>query len=431
MVLREYKDEYNTLKKMEKMLNTQDIDDAYLEIRKQTKLPERIVDHKDVSNNLDSTTPTNDNEHIVDSQVISAKDFSESEPAKSYNASTWSSETSNQKKDEKIIYLTKEELESIVAKAVTEALSSMNLNKNVDSTPQVEEEVTKVKDSHPIEESNLDSNSQALPDEEIDAINRSTREESEEDFEPIVKVSKWDWLKKHKKPILIGLGITAIALSCAVGLPALIPALKTMNSSQETANLAVLMLDNAKEASKLEVAAQGTLHNANIALANKITGMSNIKSAYDSASGIWTLNSLKLPDFIISETHKALDAASQFAGIRDKMLAGGAVGLGLLGTGICMPRKKSQEYQKTVNKIEEYQEHIEFKTNDELDKVYRDITSSINTSESLKGWEKKKLLKKLKKAKSNIDFEIQYRDDPNFEARNSLDNTSSTKGFKM
>lgn len=324
-----------------------------------------------------------------------------------------------------LIHITPEQLEQLITDSVVRTLTQLNLSAHTQApvVPQPEQQQTPEpppENPTPSEQSDQPEQVPDLTPEQQAAMAQAMIHgipehtvDDDDDLEPIVKVTKWQWIKNHKKPILIALGITAMALSVALGIHNLLPALKVIDSSQALANLGGQMIENSKLAS-LGVD-HLSLHSANTALAEQITEMSQIKHTFDAASGTWTFGTKVLPDFVTAQLTKASEAREAVSAIKTAMTAGGLTGLGLFGTGLVMPRAKSQEFKDIAKEIKDYPENIEFTTTDDLDAKHDALARKIKKSTTLKEWEKKKLLKKLKKTQKKVDYEIEYRDDPNFE----------------
>jgi len=463
-VLEEFKDEYSALKRMKEILenNFQQAEDyEYLNARKITKLPklaagmEERFAHSLAQENEQNFNPSpapapapapapvqshkltqEEIERILGGDLGSnpeppAEPIAEiNNPIKPEPAPAPApAPAGSEQQQDNLIYLTPDQLEKLVSDAVTKALAQINLGSNTQTptAPESEQPPLDPTQQGPEQNPNPGEPPEQVPDltpEQEAAMAQAMlngvpeHNNDDDDLEPIVKVSKWQWIKNHKKPILIALGITAMALTVVLGLHNIFPALKVIENSQELANLGGQMLENSKLAS-LGVD-HLSLHSANTALAEQITEMSQIKHTFDAASGTWTFGTKGLQDFVTSQLAKAAAAEHTVSTIKAAMTAGGITSFGLLGTGLIMPRAKSQEFKDIAKEIKEYPNNIEFSTNNELDARHNALESKINESTTLKNWEKKKLLKKLKKAQKNVDYEIQYRDDPNFEAGTAL-----------
>ena len=223
------------------------------------------------------------------------------------------------------------------------------------------------------------------------------------DEEPVavVKTTPWQWIKNHKKQILIAIGITALAVATVVLVTQLLPALAASAKAAQTAGLFSQMLSNG---SMWQAAAAGekvALHGANTALANTISSMTGAAASFNAHTGIWTIGGKVLPTAAKAAAIKAGSAQATASLLTKLTLGTGLGGLGALGTGLLIP-KRSDEYKRINNKIKMFKK--DFDLNDpENVQSFEILFEQIQSSEKLNDDEKKVLFRKLNSFAKKMD----------------------------
>ncbi len=254
------------------------------------------------------------------------------------------------------------------------------------------------------------------PDEDPTKNPKNNPDHPEKEEEPLYEVvatKAWNWVKGHKKQILIGLGITAITIATVVALTQLVPAIYAMMQANAAATQASNIAGIAAEMVKnsqlhhLSVASEKVaLHSANTALGNILSTLTKVPVNFNTSTYIWTVGSEALTDFVATSAASAATAAASAADAVAKVgflskasLITGVGGLGTLGAGLLMPMsKKSKEFLALKEEINALLANAQEKPLDEQNKAAQEISSKIIVSNTLTERERTILFKRLQKA---------------------------------
>ena len=210
----------------------------------------------------------------------------------------------------------------------------------------------------------------------------------------VVKKRPLTWLNEHRKQILIALAITALVIAVITTFSYLIPALTSAAEIAEVSTLSTSMVNNAALWHTADAAVQTTLHAQNVALAQSLQNIAGIKTAYETATGIWTIGGMELSQFATAATMSAQNAIAATTTTANTLLGISTAGslMGVLGA--IVPNKKSDEYLKYKEKIQEWGA-LDTSAQHQL---LKDIQNS-NLSDN----EKNRLLKKIDKLQNKIE----------------------------
>lgn len=226
------------------------------------------------------------------------------------------------------------------------------------------------------------------------------KSEPEELFE-VIETTPWEWIKAHKKQLLIALGLTALTITVAIFLTQLMPALAAASKAQNVAGLAAEMIKNGSMWHGATTAEQLALHSANTGLASTLSSITGIESSFAPASGLWTFGAETLSKFAASTAAEAALASAKVASLTKLTSLTGLVGLGSLGVGLA-PKKRSKDYKEILSMIRELKEKEKNITLEEINNISNMINSRILTSDNLSSEEKGILFKRLEKTLKNI-----------------------------
>ena len=243
------------------------------------------------------------------------------------------------------------------------------------------------------------------PDEIIDTYTTppTTTEENKEETkveEPKVKVvarRACKWINKHKKQILIAIGISLLIVAVIVALQYLIPAITAMLKTGEVASLSSAMLNNGALWHGAIASEQAALHGANTALASAIQTMTGSQALFDVGTGIWTFGGTELSQFAASAVANAASATSAATAISNGVLGLGITGLGLTGLGAILPKAKSEAYKKILSSIKDLKRNIANMSHEEVEQKVAQIIAEIKSAEGLTESEKNRLINKSDK----------------------------------
>lgn len=258
---------------------------------------------------------------------------------------------------------------------------------------------------------------------------KKKEEDNLDDLDGLVEVEKitpWKWVKKHKKAILIGLGIAALSVTAIIVINQLIPAYiaslaaesaaveatATATKASQVAGLAGDMIKNGKLWSTVSQAQQINLHSANVNLANMISHLTGTANAFNGGTGAWTFGAETLTQFAASATstaqtlsnaaNAAITAAATAASkvslltnIANFGIIGGAASF---GTGLLIPKEKSKEYHEIKKMIDAYVRDIPNMDNKAKTTRAQEISNRIIASDTIDNKERDILLRKLQKA---------------------------------
>ena len=210
----------------------------------------------------------------------------------------------------------------------------------------------------------------------------------------VVKKRPLTWLNEHRKQILIALAIAALVIAVITTFSYLIPALTSAAEIAEVSTLSTSMVNNAALWHTADAAVQTTLHAQNVALAQSLQNIAGIKTAYETATGIWTIGGMELSQFATAATMSAQNAIAATTTTANTLLGISTAGslMGVLGA--IVPNKKSDEYLKYKEKIQEWGA-LDTTAQQQL---LKDIQNS-NLSDN----EKNRLLKKIDKIQNKIE----------------------------
>lgn len=210
----------------------------------------------------------------------------------------------------------------------------------------------------------------------------------------VVKKRPLTWLNEHRKQILIALAIAALVIAVITTFSYLIPALTSAAEIAEVSTLSTSMVNNAALWHTADAAVQTTLHAQNVALAQSLQNIAGIKTAYETATGIWTIGGMELSQFATAATMSAQNAIAATTTTANTLLGISTAGslMGVLGA--IVPNKKSDEYLKYKEKIQEWGA-LDTSAQQQL---LKDIHNS-NLSDN----EKNRLLKKIDKLQNKIE----------------------------
>lgn len=239
-------------------------------------------------------------------------------------------------------------------------------------------------------------------------------EQSEDDLVEVTGFSPWQWISDHKKQIIISLGITALSVGLCIAVTQLLPAYIAATNASQVAGLASEMLKNASLHHVSIASEKLALHGANTALANVISSMTGLSNSFNTATGVWTLGSETLAQFAPAAAKAAATASAKVASLSNTALLSGVGGLGLMGIGTWLPKKKSKKYLSIKNSITEMNMESQELSNEEITKRAQEISNKIIEDNDLAESERtilfKKLQKTLKKARKNLPNNIENED---------------------
>ena len=238
------------------------------------------------------------------------------------------------------------------------------------------------------------------PEEIIDVYTTPTKTPEKKIEEPKVKVvarRACKWINKHKKQILIAIGISLLIVAVIVALQYLIPAITAMLKTSEVATLSSTMINNGALWHGAVAGEQMALHSANTALASTIQTMTGSQALFNTGTGIWTFGGTELSKFAASAIANAASAASTATAISNGVLGLGITGLGLTGLGAILPKKRSEAYQKILNSIKDLKKNIANMSHEEVQQKVAQILAEIETTEGLTANEKNRLINKSDK----------------------------------
>ena len=314
--------------------------------------------------------------------------------------------------------LPKKESTQPVANTAIEALEPIEVKEEKEIKPVIKnEEVEQVVEAKQVNEvaeeidtftTNIDND--ALNSEEVldvtppQAVAEDTKVDAPvQNIEPnnfygqkikVVKKRPLAWLNEHRKQILIALAIAALVIAVITTFSYLIPALTSAAEIAEVSTLSTSMVNNAALWHTADAAVQTTLHAQNVALAQSLQNIAGIKTAYETATGIWTIGGMELSQFATAATMSAQNAIAATTTTANTLLGISTAGslMGVLGA--IVPNKKSDEYLKYKEKIQEW---------GALDtSAQQQLLKDIHNS-NLNDNEKNRLLKKIDKLQNKIE----------------------------
>lgn len=248
-----------------------------------------------------------------------------------------------------------------------------------------------------------------------------------EDLVEVEKITPWKWVKKHKKAILIGLGISALAITTIIFFNQILPALAakaaaevaaegavtTATKASQIAGLASDMINNGKLwATAATQAEQLGLHSANVSIANTIGNLTGTSAVFSETAGAWTFGSQTLAQFAASTAAtaeslsaaattaiaNAATAAAQFTKLTHIGAALGTAGWASFGAGMLIPKDKSKEYHEIKKMIDAYKKDIPSLDKNKRTSRAQEISNKIIASDEISNNERDILLRKLQQA---------------------------------
>lgn len=172
--------------------------------------------------------------------------------------------------------------------------------------------------------------------------------------EPKIKViakRACKWLNKHKKQILIGVGISLLIVATIVAIQYLLPAITSMIKASEVANLSMAMVNNGAAWHAAIASEQAALHSANTALASAIQTITGNQALFNIGSGVWTIGGTELGHFTAGAIATAAKSTAVVSSLSNALLGLGIGGLGTTALGALLPQNKSEKYIELRKKI--------------------------------------------------------------------------------
>lgn len=210
-----------------------------------------------------------------------------------------------------------------------------------------------------------------------------------------VKSSKpWNYVKDNKKKVvLVGLGVAALTVATVSAIDNIQPMLSELTRANQIATTANAMANNSTLWYAVPDAFKMTLHSANVGLSNTLSSMTGLTPSFDSVTGIWTIGSETLSEFVTSASVKAGE-------IYSKILESGIISVGLTGLGlksIAVGKRKSEEYYNILKSIKTLNSKIDELTSEQILETAQVIIYQVNTKQALNDKEKNILFKKIQK----------------------------------
>ncbi len=231
--------------------------------------------------------------------------------------------------------------------------------------------------------------------QEIAVQGTDTQKDDDDDLIEVVKVTPWEWIQRHRKQILIALGVTAITISVVVLMTQLWPAIKAMETTKNVAGMLADMVRNSKLWHTADAGGKLFLHGSSVDLAGKISQITGVASSYDAALGTWSFGTQSLGQFASSAASAAASAADKVAKFTSAVDATKWAGIGLMGAGVLIPNKKSKAYKSIKQSIDNLKKASSSMSEEDKSVTGGLITEKITTSTELSEAEKRVLLKKL------------------------------------
>ncbi len=225
--------------------------------------------------------------------------------------------------------------------------------------------IDKVLAINTILETELNRNKQKSRNSEI--INNSSKDTTSSTREyidnsnpvKVVATRAWNWVKDHKKQILIGIGILAISLS-------MVSMLNLSMASQMVASGAARLHAGS--------AVQLALHDANITISKQLLGL---RASYEAGLGVWTIGGQKILTSNLINMLTGVTLVSQFAGL-------GVSFAGLIS-------KKSNVYKDISEQIKDFRRIPLDESNGITRGRYLSLADTIKNSNDLSNSEKNEL----------------------------------------
>ena len=232
-----------------------------------------------------------------------------------------------------------------------------------------------------------------------------SKEKNEEPKIKVIARRTCKWLNKHKKQILIAVGISLLIVATIIALQYLIPAITTMLHTSEIASLSSAMMNNGALWGNAIASEQVALHSANTALASTIQTLTGSEAIFNVGSGIWTFGGIELGPFAAAKIAEAASAASAVTAISNSVLGLGITGLGLTGLGAILQNKKSEEYTNFKEKIKNINQNVPNMQHQDVEQIINNLIVEIINNPNLTDREKQRLTNKARKV---IDTSLEY-----------------------
>ncbi len=208
----------------------------------------------------------------------------------------------------------------------------------------------------------------------------------------VVKKTPWQWVKDHKKQILIVLGLAAMAVSLYLVVTHLLPALVAANNAQIVSNSLAVMSKNAAQWHSAAPAMKVALHKSSEALAANVSSLTGMTSTFADATGVWTIGGQSLGAATTAAAEAATTAASAVKGMQAAALITGIGGMGAVGAGLLT--KNSEKYKQLVAEIAKLNQVVNNLSDSDFKAAAMKILAEIESPE-LSNSEKKALQYKL------------------------------------
>lgn len=216
--------------------------------------------------------------------------------------------------------------------------------------------------------------------------------------EEIVKSTRFQWIKKHKKQILIACGITALTITVVIAFTQLWPAVVASSKASQVAFMAEKMVSNAGMWHISDAASQLALHSNSVGLAQKISEIAGIAANFTNSTGVWTLGGQSLFQFAAGAAETATAAAAKVQLFGGLTAAGAALTTGFFRGSILAGRKLSAKYKEIKSKIDKMKIAASNLTEEEQTTATQMISNEIIASKELSDRERNILFKKLQNA---------------------------------
>ena len=202
-----------------------------------------------------------------------------------------------------------------------------------------------------------------------------------------------NWLSKNKKQILIALAIASLVGAIIAVLFQVLPAINAATQAAEISKIGTSMVNNSLAWHGADTATQTILHSSNVTLAENLQNIAGIQSAYNNATGVWTVGGSELTHFAANAADAANATISGATSTIHNLL--GITGIGTLGAvGALITKNKSAEYQ-------EYHDQI-IQMGAMSEEEQKELILSIHNSPTLTDNEKGRLIRKAAKMQEKI-----------------------------
>lgn len=210
----------------------------------------------------------------------------------------------------------------------------------------------------------------------------------------VVDVTPWQWVKEHKKQILIALGIAALAIATIILVTQVLPAVMAAVQATQVSNLYGAMAANGAKWFTASATEQVALHGANTALASQIAQITGVAANYVGATGAWTMGGQSLAAAASTAATNAAAAQAALGGLKAATLISGLGGLGLLGGGL-LSHNHSVTYLNINRDIKTFKTNYDYYTDEDFVALAHNINNDILRSPDLSSDERRVLSRKL------------------------------------